>query len=569
MAGKSCFVVLCDGTPLERAAEHAPEGCEFVGAGPPVPEVLAEIARLKPDRVVFAGWPKGGLKPAEENVRDELAALCHEVRTPMNVIAGMCDLLMHSGLDTKQQGYAEAVKGASEHLLSLMNDVLDVAKIEAGKLTLEQTRFDLYKLLEYNVKTMHLQTQLAEFDICLDIAAGLPRHVRGDPRRLNQILFNLLSNAIKYTEKGSITVSASLGQVSDTMPGPALVRIAVSDTGQGISLEDQERIIARYEQGKGAVGGTGLGLAISRQLARLMGGDLGLESEPGRGSTFFFSVLLEALPGPGAEGYEAAGRDLVEAGDGDEGDEPLSGRILVAEDFPTQRQMIAALLTAQGCEVMGAANGKEAVELFARGGVDMVLLDMQMPVMDGVETARRMRDIEEQGGGTRVPIIALTGDVLTVTRETALEAGMDGYLRKPVKAADLYATVAAGLAGRAGDAAASEPGPVDFAYALEMMDNQRDVLMVTCLAVIGNFPIRLVELKEAVAAADWDTTRRLAHSFKSMARNMGGFTVADGALAMETAVVEGRREEVPGLLQIFECDLEAMIEAIERFIQGG
>ncbi|THB64558.1 MAG: sensor histidine kinase [Desulfovibrio sp.] len=497
----------------------------------------------------------------DKGLREELAAICHEIRTPMNIVAGMIDLLMRTDLDAKQQGYLDALKGASEHLLSLMNDVLDSSRIESGKLELDQLPFDLYKLLEANVNALHLQSQLSEFDIYLELGDTVPQHVVGDPRRLNQVLFNLMSNALKYTDQGNITLAAHLEGIEGQ---EAKVRFSVADTGPGIAPEDQSRILAKYEQGAEARGGTGLGLFISKRLVELMGGEISLHSELGQGANFSFAIDLAIDLHPEAD----------TSLDPDSEENSSNAHILVAEDFPTQRTMITALLEAKGYTVSGAADGQEALDMVSSqltesgpAPFDLIVMDIQMPRMDGLSAARHIQALFPENTPP-IPIVALTGDVLTVDRGLCLEAGMCDYVRKPVHARDLYRAVERNLSGAA--RCVTEPDrAVDFAKALDLMDGQRDVLMVTCLAVIGNFPIRLVELQEAASSQDWENMRRIAHSFKSTARTLGAETLADTALAMETALTEDRSHDAQTLLTEFEPQVETVINEIERFIQGG
>jgi signal transduction histidine kinase len=362
-----------------------------------------------------------------------LANMSHEIRTPMNGIIGMAHLLRRSGLDATQGARLDKIDAAAKHLLGLINNILDISKIEAGKFALEATPVEIQSLLDdvATLVTERVRAKGLELRVeCDDIPSGLV----GDATRLRQALLNYLGNAVKFTERGRIDMRARVLQLGAQ---DVVLRFEVADTGIGMAAEALDRLFLAFEQADSSTtrkyGGTGLGLAITRHLAKLMGGEVGAESTPGVGSLFWFSVRLKR----GAPVPVTAVQIVVDAEM--ELQRRFSGRrILVVDDEPVNREVAVFQLEAVGLVVDQAADGSEAVGMLARNAYDVVLMDMQMPGMDGLEATRRIRS---RDAGHRVPIVAMTANAFAEDRARCVAAGMDDFLAKPYVPEELFATV--------------------------------------------------------------------------------------------------------------------------------
>lgn len=356
-----------------------------------------------------------------------LANMSHEVRTPLNAIMGLARLLVKTPLDTQQSNYLTLMQSAATGLLAIVNDVLDLSKIEAGKLVLEQIQFDLQDWVESSVSPLAIQAQEKGILVNLDIARGLPPSLVGDPGRLRQVLYNLIANAVKFTERGEISIRVWPDPHQESVaPGQLRVLFQVKDSGIGMTPAQLAIIFESFTQADASTtrrfGGTGLGLTICERLVHLMGGKIRVSSQPGQGSAFRFSAVLTQAPPPHSELTMPAALEAQSL---------RNLRVLLAEDQPINRLLMSKLLEELECIVEIAENGQEALEKWAQSQFDLVLMDIQMPVMGGEEATAKIR-ASEKLRGSHTPIVALTAHALVGDREKYLAAGMDAYVSKPV-----------------------------------------------------------------------------------------------------------------------------------------
>jgi PAS domain S-box-containing protein len=365
-----------------------------------------------------------------------LANMSHELRTPMNAIMGMTSIALRRTEDPKLRDYLGKIETASQHLLGVINDVLDISKIEAERLTLEQSNFMLGTVLE-NLKSLVGQKALDKgLELRIDLPADIARlPLRGDALRLGQILLNLAANSVKFTEAGSITLRALLAEDS---PTEVLLRFEVQDTGIGITPADQKRLFTAFEQADGSTtrkyGGTGLGLAISKRLAKLMSGDMGVDSQPGVGSTFWLTVRL-GKPTDVVVSASTVTGDTAEA----RLHAQFAGTcILLAEDEPINQEVSRMLLEEVGLVVDVAGDGVQAVEMAQRTHYALILMDIQMPNLNGIEATRAIRALP---GYAETPILAMTANAFTEDHQVCIEAGMNDHIGKPVDPEKLFKTL--------------------------------------------------------------------------------------------------------------------------------
>ena len=480
-----------------------------------------------------------------------LANMSHEIRTPLNAVIGMTELVLKGPLSAQQREFLMTVRDSGESLLSVINDILDFSKIEAGKLALDNSAFDLRESLVDTMKSFAIRAHQRDLELTCFIHPEVPHLVVGDYNRLRQVVTNLVGNAIKFTDQGEIDLEVTQDCRSQH---DVVLHFTVSDTGIGIPREKQATIFEMFEQADSSTshrhGGTGLGLAIAARLVSLMDGRIWLESEVGRGSRFHFVVRLSLAEG---EPLEPVARKLLRPA-AQQPDHVPSLHILLAEDSLVNQKLAVALLEGQGHTVTLAGNGKAAVAATAAQKFDLVLMDVQMPEMDGLEAAAQIRAREQQTGA-HLPIIAMTAHALKGDRERCLAAGMDNYVAKPIRAEELFEAIDAIFSDRKRDSATESAVPqdvVNWVEALKTVQGNGKVLKSMAEAALEEIPQLMTAIRQAIARNDHAKLKFAAHTLKGSMRYFGASHVCGHAAKLEDM---GRRGEL--------ADAEASFAALE------
>jgi signal transduction histidine kinase/DNA-binding NarL/FixJ family response regulator len=517
------------------------------------------------------------------NAKSEfLAKMSHEIRTPMNAILGMTELALAASRDEEQQDYLETVKEAGGNLLTVINDILEFSRVEAGKVVLEHVDFNLEAVLKATVKMFSIDAAKKGLALNLDIDSRVPLILKGDYARLRQVIVNLVGNAVKFTSKGSITIAVhpagSMEQVHEQEAGVRLA-FSVRDTGLGIPQRQQAHIFESFSQADSSTtrryGGTGLGLSICKQLVELMEGSITLESKAGEGSVFRFTAVFAAGD---PEAVAQAAQPVP--------DHPIgkSLNILLAEDDAASAKLALIFLARQGHRIVRVANGREALEQLRTKPFDAVLMDLEMPEMDGYQAVRRIRADARGDFDPAIPVIALTAHSLPEVREKIVSCGMSGMITKPV---DFYrlSRVLAGLSVQTGPVSvpaetadmekvrARQPRKKEQRLyrtfnkkaALMRMDGDKELFARFCDMVRRELPVNKTKLREAFDKKDFETLRKHAHYVKGSVASIGAEALSHQAALLEKSAREKKNTaKASRLLQRVDEEIERLKSALEH-----